>query len=416
MSRLVSSVFLLAAALSAGGCQTTGTAGNAEAPATAAFDERMEETGGVPEPVVSIKPGERPPLNSDEAGWWMMMDNVEEKARTAGNLVSDPGLNAYVSDVVCRVAGPHCDDIRVYIVRVPHFNASMAPNGMMQIWTGLILRARNEAQLAAVVGHEIGHYLRRHTLQRMRSVVSTYDFMAFFQIGLAVVGIPGLGDLAHLLAVGALQAHSRDDEREADRIGLELMTKAGYDPREAARIWEYVQKEKEADPDAETPSIFFASHPPSEERRDTLAELAEHRIGKGPSGETGRERFIAETSRLRGRLLRDEMHVRNHERAEYLVSSLLEDGHRQGELHFYKGEIYRLRADEEKKDLERAITEYEKAIAAGDCPPMVYRSLGLVYGRQKKPDKARDAYRQYLERAPNAPDRQFVERMLAPTS
>ena len=54
------------------------------------------------------------------------------------------------------------------LVRTPYFNASMAPNGMMQVWSGLLLRVDNEAQLAAVLGHEIGHYLARHSVERLR--------------------------------------------------------------------------------------------------------------------------------------------------------------------------------------------------------------------------------------------------------
>ena len=72
--------------------------------------------------------------------------------------VRDPVLNAYVRKVLCRTIGDaHCAPIRLYIIRTSQFNASMAPNGMMQVWTGLLLRMDNEAQLATVLGHEMGH-------------------------------------------------------------------------------------------------------------------------------------------------------------------------------------------------------------------------------------------------------------------
>ena len=80
----------------------------------------------------------------------------------------DLKLHAYVEDIACRLGASHCPDIRVHIVRTPWFNASMAPNGMMQVWSGLLLRADNEAQLAAVLGHEIGHYISRHSVERLR--------------------------------------------------------------------------------------------------------------------------------------------------------------------------------------------------------------------------------------------------------
>src|SRR5215831_9630937 len=126
---------------------------------------------------VSLQPGERPTPGSDEAGLWMQMDRAELTLRTSANLVYDPALNEYVRQIVCRLAGPHCDGLRVYIVRNPEFNASMAPNGMMLVWTGLLLRMENEAQLAFILGHELGHYLRRHALQQFRDASTKSAFL-----------------------------------------------------------------------------------------------------------------------------------------------------------------------------------------------------------------------------------------------
>jgi predicted Zn-dependent protease len=69
--------------------------------------------------------------------------------------VRDPALNAYVRSVLCKVTDDYCRDVRVYIVDVPYFNASMAPNGAMMVWTGTLLRVRNEAQLALVLGPRV---------------------------------------------------------------------------------------------------------------------------------------------------------------------------------------------------------------------------------------------------------------------
>ena len=74
--------------------------------------------------------------------------------------------------------------IRVYAMRQPDFNASMAPNGMMIVHTGLLAHMRNEAQLAAVLGHESGHYLRRHSVQNWRSLKSKSAAMAVVGIRL----------------------------------------------------------------------------------------------------------------------------------------------------------------------------------------------------------------------------------------
>ncbi len=177
-----------------------------------------------------LQPGQRPAVETDEAGLWRLMDDVETEIKTSGRVVVDPSLNAYVRGVLCRVAPTHCADIRLYIVRTPYFNASMAPNGMMQVWTGLLLRTQNEAQLGYVLGHEMGHYLRRHTLSRWRDARAKTDASTFVKVLTSAAGVDYASTLTDLAVIASLSAYSRDQEREADRIGFELTVKAGYDP------------------------------------------------------------------------------------------------------------------------------------------------------------------------------------------
>ena len=113
-----------------------------------------------------------PAVETDEAGLIMQMDRFEADLRNSAALVRDPALNRYLAELTCRVAGDYCNDIRVYLVRQPYFNAQMAPNGMLIVWTGLLLRVEDEAQLAFVLGHEVGHYVERHSLARCGKVVS----------------------------------------------------------------------------------------------------------------------------------------------------------------------------------------------------------------------------------------------------
>ena len=65
----------------------------------------------------------------------MMADRAEKKLQSAGNLVRDPEINRYVRGIACKLAGPHCKNIRVYVVRHALFNASMLPNGTMVVWS-----------------------------------------------------------------------------------------------------------------------------------------------------------------------------------------------------------------------------------------------------------------------------------------
>jgi len=157
----------------------------------------------------------------------MAMDRAEEKLKTSGDLARDEALNAYLRKIMCDLAPDHCGDMRVYLVRIPYLNATMAPNGAMQVWTGLLLRVRNEAPLATILGYEIGHYLRRHGLQRMRDVIDKTGALVFVQLATLVAGVPLAGDLIQTLTAARIQAFGRDQEREADGYGIALMSRAG---------------------------------------------------------------------------------------------------------------------------------------------------------------------------------------------
>lgn len=360
---------------------------------------------GSPGAIADIKPGERPPLDSDEAGLWMAMDRVEASLKTSGHLVTDARLTGYVRDVVCRLAGPHCADVRIYVVQTPHFNATMAPNGVMQVWTGMILRAENEAQLAYVLGHELGHYVRRHSVQLFRDLRAKANAALFFSVLTAAAGVGFVGLLGQLAMLSSVFAFSRDNEREADDLGIELMVKAGYDPREAPKIWEALLKEREAAKDSE-PLIFFATHPPTDERVSTLKSLAEKAVPTAGEPDVGRERFLAAVLPFRAMLLRDELRLRQFARAEVLLERLLAAGVKPGETSFFQGEFHRLRG--QPGDDEKAISAYERAVASGDGPAEAHRSLGLLFMKARDSAKARAALERYLELRADANDREII--------
>jgi hypothetical protein len=354
----------------------------------------------------NLAPGERPDPASDEAGLWMAVDNIERQLASSGRTVRDTRLNAYVREVLCRVAPEHCADVRVYIMEVPYFNASMYPNGAMQVWTGLLLRAENEAQFAYVVGHELGHYLRRHSLQQWRSVRNTQNALVFLQIATSAAGAGYVGDLSQVVAAAALLAYNRDQEREADDIGFELLVVAEYPPEQAALSWENLLQERRASGD-EAPPVFLSTHPGAEERVQTLRNLALITPPPPGGGDAGTERFRAETARFRSRWLAGELEKRDYDGFQVLVARLLRGDPESGELRFYSGEMHRLRAG--PGDLEAAIEDYRLAMGAGDAPVAVHRSAALCYWKLGHIAEARAAFQTYLSLDPEAVDREMIQ-------
>ena len=345
----------------------------------------------------------KPDLASDEGGLWALKDREEVRLRRSPFLLRDAGLREYLQAVACKLGSKHCADIRVYPVRTPLFNASMAPNGMMQIWSGLLLRVENEAQLAAVLGHELGHYLQRHTLDRLRDVKARSAFVTF----MGAFGVVGL--LGSLAALATAFGFTRDQEREADAIGLALMRDAGYDPREASKVWANLVAETAAAPEGSAwqNNPMFATHPAAEERSRALARLAEGTT----EGFVGEAEFAERFAGVRFGLLEDEVRRGQHGESLVLLDRIAQRGPERADLLYFRAEVRRQR--QKPGDLEAALADLRRASALGNEPPQVHRALGYVYQKFEQRAEASAEFARYIELVPNAPDVELIRTYIA---
>jgi predicted Zn-dependent protease len=350
---------------------------------------------------------QQPDVTTDEGGLWAFMDRAEARLRRSPFLVDRHELQDYVAAVACQLAGDHCPDIRSYLVRSPFFNASMAPNGMLQIWSGLLLRMANEAQLAAIIGHEIGHYVARHGVERLRDARSRAAFGQFLGMFLGAAGAGGaaVGFLGQLALIAGMFAYSRENEIQADEIGLELMIRAGYAPREAPRIWQQLVDELKGDPanEATSGSILFATHPAPSDRLDKLAALARAMPAEGKLGEAA---FAQAIRPIRRDLLLDELKRRRPGETLVLLDRLSNENPHDGELLYFKGEAYRQR--DLAGDQDKGLAAYQAALATGSAPPEVHRSLGLVQQKAGQKEAARQSFGTYLQLKPDAEDAELI--------
>ena len=341
----------------------------------------------------------RPDTASDEGGLWALMDREETRLRRSPFAIRDAALQARVQDMACRLAGSHCPDVRVYLMRTPFFNASMAPNGMMQVWSGLMLRVENEAQLAAVLGHEIGHYLARHSVERLRSAKAHSSAAT----AAAMFGL--VGAVAQLGVAASFSGYSRDHEREADRIGVTLMREAGYDPAEAAKIWQNLLLESKANPNARTPNPLFGSHPAPEERMETLGKIAQ----ASPGGASKEAQWHQAVKPFLQEWLADEVKRGQREESLALLNRMI--ARSPNALYLYaRGETYRLRGGD--GDLDAAVADYLAAASAGGEPAETHRSLGAVYRARQQTPEAKASFLRYLDLAPEAPDASMIKSYL----
>lgn len=198
--------------------------------------------------------------------------------KSQGKLVSDPKLLARVERITERLVAQAVAmrpatakwDWSVEVIDEPDtVNAWCMAGGRMALYTGLIRKLDpTDDELAQVMGHEIAHALANHTAERMSIAMAS-------QLGVIAVGVASenAGQNMALAATAAQLAimlpNSRTAETEADRIGIELAAKAGYDPRAAATLWQ-----KMGAAGGKNPPQFLSTHPAPGNRQQTLAGLA----------------------------------------------------------------------------------------------------------------------------------------------
>ncbi len=357
--------------------------------------------------------------DDDERGMWQLFDRLEEDIANSNLVVRDPELTAYVHGVMQRLLGEMAADFRVYIVRNPDFNASMAPNGMMIVHTGLLARIRNEAQLAAVLGHEAGHYFRRHSVQRWRSMKTKTALMSIIAIG-AAAGSGASGnagnnwyEMANAINAGIMLSifkHSRAHEQEADAYGLRLLAEAGYAPHQAAAVWGQLISERMASAEArdkryrDRSRSALSTHPPTESRMKDLRlsanDIDELLLG-GSGGDPRVGPWRSGIASIRSSLLEEQIRLNDSGASIHLINSLA-DGGWTSDLYYYLGEAYSLRGGE--GDAALAAEAYASAVQYPDPIPEAYRAHGYAEIKAGYKEDGHEALARYLELRPDAPD------------
>jgi hypothetical protein len=359
------------------------------------------------------------PSEHDERGLWDQCEQLEDRLANSNMRIQDPVLNAYLDSVLARLLGDSVGGIRVFAMRNADFNAAMFPNGMMIVNSGLLARTRNEAQLAAVLGHESGHYLRRHSLQGLRNRRTTTGIMAFVAVGSGVAGgYSGSNwyELANAINSGLLLSvfrYSRELESEADAYGMKLMAQAGYAPDAAGQVWGQLIEERKASAKArkkkysDGAASAFSTHPPTTERMQSLSQTAIRVRQRNAQAafDDRRTAFLEATHGIRASLIDEQIKLNDPGASLYLLGNLAQDGW-DSTLRFYEGETYRLR--DEAGDHERAAQAYAASVQFPEVLPEAYRAHGYAELKQGRAEAGKHALARYLALRPDASDADMV--------
>jgi predicted Zn-dependent protease len=365
-----------------------------------------------------VGPGYRP-TEKDEQGIWQLMDRAEEEIAGSNLLMTDPKLTGYLKDLIGKVGGPAARDFRIYLAHIPDFNAMMFPTGFAVVFSGLLLRMRNEAQLAGVIAHESGHFLRRHMIRSWRDQRRKTDIFAIAAMAAGVGGAAGgvyLGDYVQLAQLGTILSlfqYSRQMEAEADAMGARLIAEAGYEPVEMSNIWQQLIGEETASAryrrKRRRRGSLFDTHPSEGSRMADLKADALEVKDSGRTYEVGRERYLATIGGIRPLLLDDQVKLNDPGASQYLIETLAQDGWN-GLLRYYEGEVWRLR--NRHGDDARAALSYASAVSYPDAPADAWRWHGISLMKAGRNAEAKSAFARYLTMKPDATDAAWVRQMI----
>lgn len=380
---------------------------------------------------------------SDERRLWDQANEEERKLRDKVPLYQDPILEDYLNQMAHRLQPPGLESqslirIRVTSIKDPTLNAFTYPTGSIYVHTGLLARLENEAQLAIVLGHEMTHATHRHTLEFSRSArnkaigfsiaaiaasiwvaekageqAEQGDWSSAYAIEQVANIVVGLG--LQLAFIAAVNGFGRELERQADEVGLERVVAAGYDPRQAPRVFEILKDDKGDDRKMEV--FFFGSHPRLDERISDMKDLLSTRYsGVESEGRTTDTRAFRMRMRV---LVRDDaaenIRLGRLGNAEAEIGRVLDLTPNDPVAHYLTGQIAekqmagakdRAAAD---RELDRALQAYDRAVQLDARYADPYRAIGILRLRNGDKEKARAAFERYLELRPDAPDAQQVK-------
>lgn len=327
-----------------------------------------------------------------------------------GTYKVDPKLNAYVKEIGQRVAAVSDRQLPYEFVLLnnPVPNAWALPGGKIAINLGLLWELDNEAELAAVLGHEVVHAAARHGARAQTRGILLQG--AMLGAAIAVSGKKEAGSVLGVANIGsqyAMAKRGRDAELESDYYGMQYMHRAGYNPIAAISLQEAFVR-LSAGRKQDFFGELFSSHPPSQERvdrnRDTAAKFA-------PGGKLNRERYQQMTSYIRTvrpgyeafRLAQKALGEKKSAEAEKHINRALKIEAREPRFHALKGDILASR-----KNWSQALTQYNQALRLDDSWFGFWLDRGVARYHLKQDEAAIGDLKRSLALLPTAPGHLYL--------
>ena len=334
-------------------------------------------------------------IDPEEKRLWDQAEEFDDIMRRSGQLYEDQAFVEYLQGIADRLYPELKGHIRIRMLKSPILNAFALPNGSIYINQGLVARFQNEAQLATVVGHEIGHFKLRHGYRQRSLMKNTLLLRAVVQM----LGVPSQVDIVFS---SSMFGYSRELESEADEIGYKHVAAAGYDLKETPKVFEHLLRETKAS-GARERIFLFTSHPKLQDRVENYEQLSKN---APDTGIRNTQEYVDRIGVIRLTNIQNELTMG---RAKYVLLALCNPESLDNyppEIHYYLGEAYRQRAA--MGDDVSSEFAYMDAVKFAPHFAPSYRALGIIYLKDGAYADAEAQFTRYLELAPDAQDAAYV--------
>jgi predicted Zn-dependent protease len=348
--------------------------------------------------------------SEDEQMLWHKSEQEQLALERSGFIYPDQELEDYLNRVAAKLkpkTGAQDQVIRVKVIKNAYLNAFAYPNGVIYIHTGLLARMDSEDQLAAVLAHELIHCTQRHALRAFRKYKDQPAILTAVQHTL--LKTRGLQEMARYLgvtgAMAAISGYTRELEAEADRLGIELTTAAGYNPKEALFLFD--QMIAEIKQEGRQEPFFFGSHPKVLQRVDNLQNLPDPVYLNKRRAIKNNEIFFVKREHLFLDNARLDIRLGRFQTARRGIEKFLQRKPDDSQAYFLLGEIYRQQGP--AIDTHMALENYKRAITLDPSYAAPHKAIGLIHYKKGHHALAKKFFESCLQLSPNAPDKAYIQ-------
>ena len=340
-------------------------------------------------------------VSIEEQMLWRRAQEEQDTINDSGVLYRDAALETYLNHIAAKLQkNSRSQDIsfQIKVVKDSNLNAFAFPNGVIYIHSGILARMDNEAQLAALLAHEMVHCTHRHSLRAQRILEDR-----------SPARIPTVQESTQkhgiIRPTVFTRRYSRKLETEADRVGLDLVIKSNYDPKEVLTLFKLMEQEIEFEGVKEP--YFFGSHPSVRQRIKNVNHWLADKYGENVTGVKNTAVFQFRISRLTLENARLDLRRGRFLVAQRTVEKFLALKPDDARAYFLLGEILRQRGRQD--DAAAAMRYYEKSISLNPSLPEPHKAMGLIHYKDGEKGLAKKYFESCLLLSPDSVDRAYIQ-------